>query len=181
MRELLGQLQVEVQDLLHFWPAGTAAWERLDLTPGIESASRLVRSRLPARAGFTTELEPLPMVWGSPADLQLAVLYLLDSIVDRLDPGGRLHLKAAPSPAGGVQLALEVSGSRLTAADWKNSLSFWQGPGEVQEELGPALAAAIVAQHGGSLAVQPKEQDGIIFSLKLPPLVTADEPQQSTT
>ena len=92
-----------------------------------------------------------------------------------------LGLTAAPSPAGGVQLVLEVSGSRLTPAAWQDWLSFWHGPGKIQEELGPALAAAIVSQHGGTLTVQPKEKDGIIFSLELPPLVTADELDKSDT
>jgi hypothetical protein len=181
IRELLARLQIQVQDLLRFWPSGSAAWQRLDLTPGIESACRLVKSRLPARTEFTMDLQPLPLVWGSPTDLPTAVLYLLDSIVDRLDPGGRVNLKAAPSPAGGVQMVMEVSGSRLTAAGWKSWLSFWQGPGEIQEELGPVLAAAIVSQHGGTLTVQPQGKDGIIFSLELPPPVTADEPKESNT
>jgi signal transduction histidine kinase len=181
MGVLLAQLQVKVQDLLRFWPTGTTAWQRLDLTPGIESACRLVKSRLPAKAEFTTDLQPLPMVWGSPTDLQLAVLSLLDSIVDHLDSGGRLNLKAAPSPAGGVQMVVEVLGGRLTAAAWQDWLTFWHGPGEIQEELGPALAAAIVSQHGGTLTVQPKEKDGIIFSLILPPRGTADELKQPNT
>ncbi len=180
-QELLARLEAGIQDLLQLLPAGSPAWQRLDLAPVIESACRLVKSRLPAKAEFTVDLQPLPMVWGLPTDLGLAVLYLLDSIVDRLDPGGRLNLKALPSPAGGVQLVMEVSGSRLTAADWQDWLSFWHGPGEIQEELGPALAAAIVSQHGGTLTVQPKEKDGLIFSLELPPLVTADEFNQSHT
>jgi hypothetical protein len=180
-QELLARLEAEIQDLLQFLPAGSPAWQRLDLTPAIESACRLVKSRLPAQAEFTVDLQPLPMVWGLPTDLHLAVLYLLDSIVERLDPGGRLNLKAAPSPAGGVQLVLEVFGSRLTPAAWQDWLSFWHGPGEIQEELGPALAAAIVSQHGGSLTLKPKEKDGIVFSLILPPLVTADEFKQSHT
>jgi signal transduction histidine kinase len=179
MQELLARLQVEVQDLLRFLPSGSAAWQRLDLTPGLESACRLVKSRLPARAEFAVDLQPLPTLWGSPADLPLAVLYLLDSIVDRLDTEGRMNLKAAPSAAGGVQIVMEVAGSRLTAAAWKNLLSFWRGPGEIQAELGPALAAAIVSQHGGTLTVQPQAKDGVIFSLELPPLVTADEPKES--
>ncbi len=179
MSELLARLQAEVQDLLRFWPSGSEAWQRLDLTPGIKSACRLVSSRLPARAEFTTDLRPLPLVWGSPSDLPLAVLYLLDIIVDRLDPGGRLHVMAAASPAGGVQLVMEVTGSRLTAAAWQDWLSFWRGSEAIQEELGPALAAAIVVQHGGTLTVQSKDKDGVTFTLVLPPLVTANEPEQS--
>jgi signal transduction histidine kinase len=181
MQGLLTRLEVGVQDLMKLLPAGSPAWQRLDLTPGIDSACRLVRSRLPAKAEFTVNLQPLPLVWGEPTDLHLAVLYLLDSIVDRLDPGGRVNLKATTSPAGGVRLVLEVFGSRLTASAWQDWLSFWHGPGEVQEELEPALAAAIVAQHGGNLTVQPQEKDGVIFSLELPPLATTDDVKQSDT
>jgi signal transduction histidine kinase len=180
-REVLDKLHVGLQDLLRFWPAGTVTWQRLDLTPGLESAWRLVRSRAPAGVDLNLDLQPMPPVWGSPVDLPLAVLYLLDVIVDHLEPGGRLSLKAAPSPAGGVQIALEVLGSRLTAAEWQNWLSPWQGYEEVREQLGPALAAAIVAQHGGTLTVQAKDKGGVILSFTLPPLVKADESSEAKT
>jgi signal transduction histidine kinase len=181
MNELLSELHLSVQDLLSFQPDATAAWQRLDLTAGLQSAWRLVEPRLPADVQLNLDLQPLPPVWGSPVDLPLAVLYLLDVVVDHLAPGGRLSLKAAPTPEKGVQIVIEVAGAKMTAAAWQDWLSPWQGYGEVREVLGPALAAAIVAQHGGTFTVQAKEKNGVTLSLQLPPLVTADESLEPNT
>ncbi len=179
--QLLAELHLGLQDLLCFWPTDAATWQRLDLAPGLASAWRLVKSRAPAGVELNLDIQPLPPVWGAPVDLPLAVLYLLDTIVDHLAPGGRVSLKAAPSPGGGVQVALEVAGSRLSAVEWQNWLSPWQGYEEVREQLGPALAGAIVAQHGGALTVQGKDKGEVILSFTLPPLVKADESSEPTT
>ena len=179
--ELLGELQARVQDLLHFWPAGTPAWRRLDLVPALESAWRLIAPALPAEVRTNLDLKPLPAVWGSPAELPLAVLYLLDALADRLDSGSQLQLAAAPTPAGGVQIIIAATGLRLSGAQWQEWLSFWQETGEVREQLGPALAGAIVSQHGGTLTMEVKEKGGVVFSLLLPPPGAADDSQKQVS
>ena len=179
--ELLGELQARVQDLLHFWPAGTPAWRRLDLVPALESAWRLIAPALPAEVRTNLDLKPLPAVWGSPAELPLAVLYLLDALADRLDSGSQLQLAAAPTPAGGVQIIIAAPGLRLSGAQWQEWLSFWQETGEVREQLGPVLAGAIVSQHGGTLTMEVKEKGGVVFSLLLPPPGTADDSQKQVS
>ena len=179
--ELLGELQARVQDLLHFWPAGTPAWRRLDLVPALESAWRLIAPALPAEVRTNLDLKPLPAVWGSPAELPLAVLYLLDALADRLDSGSQLQLAAAPTPAGGVQIIIAATGLRLSGAQWQEWLSFWQETGEVREQLGPVLAGAIVSQHGGTLTMEVKEKGGVVFSLLLPPPGTADDSQKQVS
>ena len=181
MGELLGELQARVQDLLHFWPAGTPAWRRLDLVPALESAWRLIGPALPAEVRTNLDLKPLPAVWGSPAELPLAVLYLLDALADRLDSGSQLQLAAAPTPAGGVQIIIAATGLRLSGAQWQEWLSFWQETGEVREQLGPVLAGAIVSQHGGTLTMEVKEKGGVVFSLLLPPPGAADDSQKQVS
>ena len=179
--ELLGELQARVQDLLHFWPAGTPAWRRLDLVPALESAWRLIAPALPAEVRTNLDLKPLPAVWGLPAELPLAVLYLLDALADRLDSGSQLQLAAAPTPAGGVQIIIAATGLRLSGAQWQEWLSFWQETGEVREQLGPVLAGAIVSQHGGTLTMEVKEKGGVVFSLLLPPPGAADDSQKQVS
>jgi hypothetical protein len=181
MGELFGELQARVQDLLHFWPAGTPAWRRLDLVPALESAWHLIAPALPAEVRTNLDLKPLPAVWGSPAELPLAVLYLLDALADRLDSGSQLQLAAAPTPAGGVQIIIAATGLRLSGAQWQEWLSFWQETGEVREQLGPVLAGAIVSQHGGTLTMEVKEKGGVVFSLLLPPPGAADDSQKQVS
>lgn len=167
-QELMAKLQTLVQDLLRIWPADKAVWRRLDPTLGLESAWRLATSNLPAGVQLSLDLKTLPEVWGSPAALPLAVLYLVDALAPELDPGDRLRLSAATAPTGGVLIAIEAAGERLAASDWQEQLNPWQSDGEVRECWGPALAAALAAQHGGSLQVRSKGGE-VIFSLELPP------------
>ncbi len=172
---LLGELQARVQDILRLWPAGQPDWQRLDLTPGLESAWRLINTTLPAGVQANLDIKALPLVWGSPAELPLAVLYLLDALADHMQAGSRLELAAAPTPAGGVRIIISATGPGISVAAWQEQLAFRREDGDIREQPGPALAGAIVSQHGGSLTLKPKETGGIIFSLELPPLAIADD------
>ena len=122
------------------------------------------------------EIEPLPPIWGSAAKLSLAVLYLLAFAVDLVPPAGELGIKAEPSPAAGLRLAVWVSGNPRSPLECQGWLNPFGDPGRIQGSLGPALAAAIASQHGGSLTVAPRESGGVVFSLELPPL--PEEPHE---
>ena len=107
MRARLDQV---FDDLSHLWSDPGEEWDRIDLTPGVQRAWRLATLGLPAEVTAQPETATLPLVWGSAAKLSLAVLYLLVFVVDLAPPAGELGLKAEPSPAGGVRLAVWVSG-----------------------------------------------------------------------
>ncbi len=176
--ELLAELQSKVQDIECIWPAETPAWQRVDLTPGLQSAWRLVTAPLPGDIRLSLDIQPLPLVWGSPVELPLAVVYLLDALADRLDAGSQLQLTAAATPARGVQIVIEAAGAGMSETAWQEALSVWQGQEEVREQLGPALAGAIVSQHGGSLTINAREKGRVICSLALPPLAKANDSQK---
>ena len=165
-----------LEDLSHLWSDPEGAWEQIDITPGIQRAWRLATLGLPAEVTVQQEFAPLPPVWGSAAKLSLAVLYLLAFAVDLLPPAGELGIKAEPSPAGGVRLTVWVSGAPRSPVECQEWLNPFGDPGRIQGSLGPALAAAIASQHGGSLTVAPRESGGAVFSLELPPL--AEEPHE---
>jgi signal transduction histidine kinase len=165
-----------LEDLAHLWSDPEGAWERLDITPGIQRAWRLAILGLPAEITAQQELVPLPPVWGSENRLSLAVLYLLAFAVDLLPPAGELGLKAEPSPAGGVRLMVWVSGAPRSPSECQEWLNPFGDPGRIQGSLGPAIAAAVASQHGGSLTVAPRESGGAAFSLEIPPL--AEEPHE---
>ncbi len=165
-----------LEDLSHLWSDPEGAWEQIDLTPGIQRAWRLATLGLPAEVTVQQEFAPLPPAWGSAAKLSMAVLYLLAFAVDLLPPAGELGIKSEPSPPGGVRLTVWVSGYPRSPLECQKWLNPFGDPGPVQGSLGPALAAAIASQHGGSLTVEPRESGGVIFSLELPPLT--EEPHE---
>jgi len=170
------RLDTVFDDLSHLWSDPQGEWDRIDVTPGLQRAWRLATLGLPAEVTAQQEFAALPPVWGSAAKLSLHVLYLLTFAVDLLPPAGELGIKAEPSPAGGVRLAVWVSGNPRSPLECQEWLNPFGDPGRIQGSLGPPLAAAIASQHGGSLTVAPREPGGAVFSLELPPL--AEEPHE---
>jgi hypothetical protein len=164
-----------LEDLAYFGSEPEEEWGQVDLTPGLERAWRLVTLGLPAEVTPHLELTPLPPVWGSAAALSLAGLYLLTFAADLVAETGDLGLSTAPTPAGGVRLTVWMSGRRYTPQECQEWLNPFGEPGGLQGPLGPALAAAIAAQHGGSLTAAPREAGGAVFSLELPPSTAAQE------
>jgi hypothetical protein len=163
------RLETVFEDLSHLWPDPPGPWEMIELTPILQRAWRLAVLGLPPEVKQHQELAPLPPVWGSSADLGLAALYLLDFVVEMPLPNGDLGLSAGPTPAGGVRLTVWNSGEPHTPVECQKWLNPFSDPGGIQGSLGPALAAAIATQHGGSLMLAPREEGGLEFFLELPP------------
>jgi hypothetical protein len=172
---LQARIATVLEDLAYFGSGPEEEWGQVDLTPGLERAWRLATLGLPAEVTPHLELTPLPPVWGSAAALSLAGLYLLTFAADLVAETGDLGLSTAPTPAGGVRLTVWMSGRRYTPQECQEWLNPFGEPGGLQGPLGPALAAAIAAQHGGSLTAAPREAGGAVFSLELPPSTAAQE------
>jgi signal transduction histidine kinase len=172
------RLETVFEDFAHFWSDPPGVWGQIDLTPEVQRAWRLATLGLPPEVQQHQEFTPLPPVWGSAAELSLATLYLLDFAIDLLPKAGDLGLTTAPNPAGGVRLEVWVSGEPRTPAECQKWLNPFVDPGGLQESLGPALAAAIAAQHGGSLTLEPRDEGGVLFTLELPPPATSHEPHE---
>jgi signal transduction histidine kinase len=173
---LRARLETVFEDFSLLW--SKEQWGALDLTPGLERAWRLVTLGLPPEVHLHHELLPLPPVWGAASELSLAVLYLLDFAVDVLPPDGDLGLAATPTPAGGVLLTVLSSGEQRTPAECQKWLNPFGDPAGISGSLGPALAAAIAAQHGGQLTLKPREVGGLEFSLTLPPPEVSQAPHE---
>lgn len=168
------RLETVFEDFSLLW--SKEHWDTLDLTPGLERAWRLVTLGLPPEVHLHQDLAPLPPVWGAASALSLAALYLLDFAVDLLPPDGDLGLAATETKAGGVLLTVWASGEQRSPAECQKWLHPFGDPEGISGSLGPALAAAIAAQHGGSLTLTPRETGGMVISLELPPPEASPDP-----
>lgn len=170
---LRAQLETVFADFAHLWSDPPGGWGAIDLTPEIQRAWRLATLGLSPEVRLHLEVSPLPPVWGAPAELSLAVLYLLDFAVDLVPAAGDLGLNAEPSPVGGVRLTVWVAGEPHSPSECQKLLKPFGDPDGIRGSLGPALAAALARQHGGSLTLAPREAGGLEFSLELPPLAAS--------
>jgi hypothetical protein len=170
------RIDMVFDDLSHLWSDPKDKWDRIDVTPGVQRAWRLATIGLPAGVTQQQNIVPLPLVWGSEAKMTQAALYLLAFAVDLAPPEGELGMEAVPTPAGGLRLTVWVSGKLRSPLECKEWLNPFGDPGRIQGSLGPALAAAIASQHGGSLTIAPRESGGAVFTLELPPL--PEEPRE---
>jgi hypothetical protein len=176
--EVWAKIDRVLQDLMHLWTAPAGAWGQVDLTPALLRVWRLATLGLSRQVSLHPELAPLPPVWGSEAELSLAGLYLLTFAGELVAPGGDLGIKAEPTPAGRVRLTVWVSGDRRTPKKCQEWLHPFGTPDRITGSLGPAMAAAIAARHGGSLRVAPRESGGVVFSLELPLPPLTQEPHE---
>ncbi len=172
------RLATVFEDLAQVSAEPEGEWGEVDLRPGLERAWRLAILGLPAEVGQHLDLAPLPPLWGAAGELELAWLYLLNFAVELAPPDGDLGLTAEPSPAGGVRVMVWASGEPRSEAECREWLNPFGDPAGLQGSLGPALAGAIAAQHGGSLTAAPREGGGVVFSLELPPPPAAQEPHE---
>ena len=103
------------------------------------------------------------------------MLLLLDYAAGVLPAGEQLTFRAGPFPEAGLQIMVAVSGPGFSAEDCQALLQPSQKEPQFTGDLGPALAAAIIRWHGGDLAAQPGEPQGLRFTLTLPPPPTGRE------
>jgi signal transduction histidine kinase len=174
-QRLLTSLDTGLQDLARFGGVPTSEWKMVDLGPGLLSAWHLATLGAPAGTRFIQNIEPLPQVWGSPYDLEHALLYLVEFTGDMVEPGGELALQAHSPREGVVRISLEVSGPPFSLENCQQLLNPLQATSDFRERLGPALAAAVAEQHGGTLEITPRLQGGLVLSLELPQAPTHHE------
>lgn len=173
--EISQELASELADWQRFASDPEGDWQTFDLTPTLERAWRLVAVGLPPQARGLSDLKPLPQAWGSPGYLAQAVLLLLDYMAGILPAEEQLTCQAGPLPDGGLQVTIAVSGPGFSAEDCQALLQPSEEERQFTGNLGPALAAAIIRWHGGDLAAQPEEPQGLRFTLTLPPPPTGRE------
>jgi hypothetical protein len=156
-------------DFAQVWSPPETRWAQVEVAPLVQRAWRLGTMGLTILVDSPVELPALPPVWGSAPALTLALLYLLVFAGELLPPQGDLGLAGERTPRGGVRLIVWMSGSPRSREECLGWLQPFGEGAAIQGSLKPALAAAIAAQHGGSLTVAPREPGGARFCLELPP------------
>jgi signal transduction histidine kinase len=169
MGEGARRIKLIVGDLQRLTSATPRGVERVDLARAARQSVALVSPRLPPGARVDLDIGEVPPVTARAGELEQVVVNLLDNATRAVGPDGRIE----------VQVAAEDEHVRVTVADdgcgmddetrtralepFFTTRAAGEGSG-----LGLAIAAAIVAGHKGSIAIDSEPGKGTRVVLRVP-------------
>ena len=149
----------------------------IDLTALLEGCVMRIRQQASgARVIVRNAIsQNLPRVTADRASLAQAVLNLLASAIDQTPTGGAVVISAQLMESGGI--AIHVRDSSTSAVDMaERFVVFRDGTGRDGQMLAPmrssvglALTRSLLAVNAVSLSVDPAGEQGMLFSLFIPP------------
>ncbi len=148
--------------------------ERFEAVRILKRSLPLVRHRLEKRQLSLEEdiLPDVPEVYGNEEELSQVVMNLLINAADAAPEGGTVRMVVARGPGGGVEFAVEDSGTGVPAEirgrifdPFFTTKEPGRGTG-----LGLSIVHTIVTNHGGTVRVEQSEKlGGARFVVELPP------------
>jgi signal transduction histidine kinase/pSer/pThr/pTyr-binding forkhead associated (FHA) protein len=143
-----------------------------------KEAAELCHDRIKTKHGkLQLDLDPkLPRILADPQGIHRCLLNLLTNAIDALDEeGGEVKISTEKHGEGEVLITVEDNGSGIPEEICQRIFDvFFSTKGSQGTGLGLAVTKKIIEEHGGSIEVQSKEDQGTKFSIQLPIGKTAD-------
>jgi signal transduction histidine kinase len=115
-----------------------------------------------------TDLQKVPPVLASPAELREVLLNLVFNALDAMPEGGRLTVKCR-ADAENAYLSVADSGPGISESVLPRIFEpFFTTKGPQASGLGLSVSYGIVRRHGGDLAVTSRSGQGSVFTVRLP-------------
>jgi two-component system, NtrC family, sensor histidine kinase HydH len=168
--QAVDRLNMLVGRLLQFARSENAARTKLDVNSLVAETAALLRAKAnEQQVEIVTNLSDVPPLLGSAQGLQQVILNLATNALEAMPHGGRLEF--------GTKFDQQRRSVELEVADTGKGI-----PPEVKERLfqpffttrregtglGLALCREIVAQHGGQIALEPRQPTGTRCLVTLP-------------
>jgi len=149
-----------------------------------KEAAELCHDRIKTKHGkLQLDLDPkLPRILADPQGIHRCLLNLLTNAIDALDEeGGEVKISTQKQGENEVLITVEDDGSGMPEEICQRIFDvFFSTKGSQGTGLGLAVTKKIIEEHGGSIEVQSKEDQGTKFSIQLPIGKTADSPATSS-
>jgi PAS domain S-box-containing protein len=145
--------------------------QSVDLSRLIEESVRMLRRVIPESIEVTFEgCSPSCTVSADPPQLEQVLLNLCLNARDAMPQGGRLsvRVKVLDSKPPLVRLSVSDTGAGIAEDDLKQIFEPFFTTKGAGSGLGLAVAAGIVAAHGGSVSVTSRVGEGSTFNVDLP-------------
>lgn len=157
--------------------------QAVDLNEVVEQAISLTSPRWRSEAGcvsapvrIETDLSPLPVIAGAPADLRGVMTNLILNAVDAMPSGGTLRF-ATRKAEEWVEVKISDSGIGMTEETRRSCFEpFYTTKGDRGSGLGLATSYGVIRRHGGTITVESHLNKGSTFVLRFPTSETAIMP-----
>ena len=164
-------------------------FEPVDLNALIEDCVALTQPywyNEPRREGIEIsveqELDELPPIDGSPAELREVFVNLILNAVQAMPEGGTISIRTTPAPNDTVQIEVADTGTGMTAEVREQIFEpLFTTKGDRGTGMGLAVTYGIVQEHDGTIRVDSAPGTGTTFSIRLPQSSTSDVPKPRTT
>jgi signal transduction histidine kinase len=177
---LTDQLKVEVQrinvrisEFLSYSRPARLEPRPLDLRVLVDDALRIVEPQA-AEGGIEMRVEQqadVPAVHGDPESLRSLFTNLIINGVQAMEgdgAGGRLTVTLAPAEGARVSVEVSDTGRGIAAEDISQVFEPYFSTKETGTGLGLAIVKKAVDDHGGTITVRSKQDEGTTFTITLP-------------
>ena len=113
--------------------------------------------------------EDLPLINMDKDQIEQALINLILNAIEATDPGGKVTVGTSYFPdADGVELTVSDSGKGISEKDMGKIFDPFFTTRESGTGLGLAITHGIIEQHGGTIEVDSKLEQGTRFTIRLP-------------
>lgn len=167
-------LEALVNDILAFAGQAEPRFQVLHVGALIEETVELARGAM-EKSGATFHCAMADEVAsgdlrieGDPAQLQRALLNLLQNAAEAVDNGGHVTLTVVPDGAERVQIVVADDGNGIPSESLGHIFNPFFTTKDRGTGLGLAIVHRIVEAHGGSIRAANADEGGAVFSVSLP-------------
>jgi signal transduction histidine kinase len=157
--------------------------QRIDVRKGLDNTLLILEHKLRAGVDVMRDYaKDLPEIDAYGSELNQVWTNIIDNAVDAMDGRGALEVRAEPTEAGGVRVAICDNGPGIppeTAARIFEPFFTTKAPG-VGTGLGLHISHTVITRHGGDVAVET-QPGRTCFIVTLPPHLPTQPSQQDQT
>jgi len=167
------QIQHVVGELKDFTRQDRASQDWFSLAECIQSTLKMTRQAIPANTQVSTQIDTLPPLYGSPAEINQVLINLVINAAHAIEEAGRekglIRIRAVRD-GNQIQVSVMDNGPGIDESTRKRLFEPFFTTKEVGKGtgLGLAIARRIVTGHGGSLSLKTVQGKGSSFWFTLP-------------
>jgi signal transduction histidine kinase len=167
----LRRIRAIVQNLRDFARLDEAQFKEVDLSTALDSTLTALRHEINQKAlRVTTDFQQCPLVACHPAKINLMFFNILLNAIQASTPEGLLDVRIRSEKEGEVLVEIEDHGSGISPEQLPHIFEpfFTTKPVGGGTGLGLSVSYGVVRDHGGSLDVESRVDQGSVFRIRLP-------------